>query len=123
MLNNTVITAPTRERIAATLMITNMIASENAGAVIPPSMPEHPYYNDGAGLTESQEAQGLIQGSSSLPSRAHMHAPTPSAGIAGLNVLMSVIEGMSTLAPDSGVDARVLTTKRTRELEREEREK
>ena len=52
-----------------------------------------------------------------LHPHAHAHAPTPLTGIAGLNVPVSTIEGMSTLALDNRAGVRVLTTKRTRELQ------
>ena len=130
-LNNTTITAPTHKRAAATaatLTITNMIASENGGAVLPPSTPVNiPTATNTPTQQKDKKPKALFKAPPVPPSvlrpRAHVHAPTPSTGIAGLKVPASAIEGMSTSAPDNRAGVRVLTTKRTRELEREAREK
>jgi SWI/SNF-related matrix-associated actin-dependent regulator of chromatin subfamily B member 1 len=130
-LNNTAITAPTHKRAAATaatLTITNMIASENGGAVLPPSTPLNiPTTTMAPVQQKDKKPKALFKAPPIPPSvlrpRAHVHAPTPSTGIAGLNVPASAIEGMSTSAPDNRAGVRVLTTKRARELEREAREK
>ena len=130
-LNNATITAPTHKRAAATaatLTITNMIASENGGAMLPPSTPLNiPTTTTVPVQQKDKKPKALFKAPPIPPSvlrpRAHVHAPTPSTGIAGLNVPASAIEGMSTSAPDNRVGTRVLTTKRARELEREAREK
>ena len=130
-LNNTAITAPTHKRAAATaatLTITNMIASENGGAVLLPSTPVNiPATTNVPVQQKDKKPKALFKAPPVPPSvlrpRAHVHAPTPSTGIAGLKVPASAIEGMSTSAPDNRAGVRVLTTKRTRELEREAREK
>jgi SWI/SNF-related matrix-associated actin-dependent regulator of chromatin subfamily B protein 1 len=130
-LNNTTITAPTHKRAAATaatLTITNMIASENGGPVLPPSTPLNiPTPTIAPIQQKDRKPKALFKAPPVPPSvlrpRASVRAPTPSTGIAGLNVPASAIEGMSTSAPDSRASARVLTTKRARELEREAREK
>jgi len=130
-LNNTAITAPTHKRAAATaatLTITNMIASENGGAMLPPSTPLNiPTTTTVPVQQKDKKPKALFKAppvpSSVLRPRAHVQAPTPSTGIAGLNVPASAIEGMSTSAPDTRTGVRVLTTKRARELEREARDK
>lgn len=130
-LNSTAISAPTHKRAAATaatLTITNMIASENGGAVLPPSTPLNiPATTTAPVQPKDKKPKALFKAPPVPPSvlrpRAHVHAPTSSTGIAGLNVPASAIEGMSTSAPDSRAGVRVLTTKRARELEREAREK
>jgi len=130
-LSNTSITAPTHKRAAATaatLTITNMIASENGGAVLPPSTPLNiPTATTIPIQHKDKKPKALFKAPPIPPSvlraRAHVHAPTSSTGIAGLNVPASAIEGMSTSAPDSRAGVRVLTSKRARELEREAREK
>lgn len=130
-LNNTAITAPTHKRAAATaatLTITNMIASENGGPVLPPSTPLNiPTAMTAPVQQKDKKPKALFKAPPVPPSvlrpRAHVHAPTPSTGFAGLNVPASAIEGMSTSAPDNRAAARAMTTKRARELEREAREK
>ena len=130
-LNHTTITAPTHKRAAATaatLTITNMIASENGGAVLPPSTPLNIPTSTTVPVQQKDKKPKALFKAPQIPSsvlrpRAQVHAPTPSTGIAGLNVPASAIEGMSTSAPDNRAGVRVLTTKRARELEREAREK
>ena len=130
-LNSTTISAPTHKRAAATaatLTITNMIASENGGAMLPPSTPLNiPATTSVPVQQKDKKPKALFKAPPVPPSvlrpRATVHAPTQSSGIAGLNVPASAIEGMSTSAPESRAGARVLTTKRVRELEREAREK
>jgi len=129
--NNTAITAPTHKRAAATaatLTITNMIASENGGPVLPPSTPVNiPATTNVPVQQKDKKPKALFKAPPVPPSvlrpRAHVQAPTSSTGIAGLKVPASAIEGMSTSAPDNRAGVRVMTTKRTRELEREAREK
>lgn len=130
-LNNTTISAPTHKRAAATaatLTITNMIASENGGAVLPPSTPLNIPATTTAPVQQKDKKPKALFKAPPVPPmvlrpRAHVHAPTPSTGIAGLNVPASAIEGMSTSAPDHRAGARASTTKTAREREREAREK
>jgi SWI/SNF-related matrix-associated actin-dependent regulator of chromatin subfamily B protein 1 len=105
-----------------------MIASENGGAMLPPSTPLNiPATATAPAQQKDKKPKALFKAPPVSPSvlrpRAHVHAPTQSTGIAGLNVPASAIEGMSTSAPESRAGVRVLTTKRVRELEREAREK
>ena len=76
-LNNTTIVAPTHKRAAATaatLTITNMIASENSDAVLPPSTPVNipTTTNTPMGINDASGRHGWRKPQTYAPDRVHL---------------------------------------------------